>query len=341
MLPKSGVIHMKKVLAFIVLLVLLVPAYVGAVEIESGDQVTIDTQVDDDLFVTGGTITINASVNGDVFAVGGMIQVNAPIKGDLIVAGGQVVVNADVQGKIIAGCGTIEVKGRTEKVVIGSGTITIQSSAVIDKYALVAAGEVYNQGTINGDFIVAADTFKNTGTVTGEITYEEPPSYAEELKSVATIFAILWKLGFLILGLFFIKMFGRLFFTIEKEVRESAIKKGIVGLVLIIATALIIVVLAITVIGLPIAAVLALFYVMVLMVAGLFVSYTFGDWILGLAKIKTSDMAAFTLGFIILNVLFIIPYAGGLIRVVTVSLGFGALFYAIKNNWKTITAPKP
>jgi hypothetical protein len=333
---------MKKIaLVCIVLLFCVLPASVGAVEIVGGNEVVIDTPVSDDLFVSGGIVTINARVDGDVFAVGGSVEINAPITGDLIVAGGMVVINSTIGGKIIAGGGTIELKGSAEKVVAAGGGITITSAAVIEKYALVGAGTVNNAGQIKGDLIVNADEFVNTGTVGGTIDYTEAPDYEGEFRGISLILSILWKLGYLILGLVFIKWFGALFFRIEKEVRESAVKKTIVGFLFIIVAAVICVLLAITVIGLPVAAFLGMFFVMALMVAGLIVSYSLGFWILGLAKVKTNDYLVFVLGFIILTLLFMIPYAGMVIRVVTVSLGFGALIYTVKNNWKTITAPKP
>lgn len=329
----------KKMLALIALLSILVPS-VGAVEMISEDQVVIDTQIDDDLFVSGGTITIDAPINGDVFASAGIIEINAPINGDLFVAGGQISINADVAGKIIAAGGMIEIKGNVEKVMAAGGTISIGADAVVEKYVFAAGGTVNNAGTIKEDFFVATETFNNTGTVLGDIEIEEPPSREEEFMAAFSVFSILWKLGLLILGIVLIKKFGKLFFRIEEEVRESFLKKMVLGFVFIILAAVIIVLLAITIIGAPIAILLGLFFVMALMVAGLFVSYTFGDWLLTKLKVTPNELTAFIVGFIIINLLFLIPIAGFFIQIIVVSLGFGAIFYAVKDNWETITAPK-
>jgi hypothetical protein len=331
----------RMVLLCIALLFFVLPAHVGAVETRSGDQITVDAPVDDDLFAAGNTITINACIHGDLIALGGIITVNAPIRGDLLVSGGQVRVNDTVEGKIIAAGGIIELRSTAENVIIVGGATTIYSTAVIQRYAFVAGGAFDNAGEIKGDLFVSAEEFENTGTVRGSIEREErAPMLAEGLRNLGLVLSILWKLGVFVLGLVFIKWFGALFFRIEKEVRESTLKKTVLGFICIIAAAIIIVLLAIIVIGLPFAALLMMFLVIVLMVAGLFVSYTVGDWIFNKLKVNTSDMVAFTLGFIILNLLFLIPYAGFVIRVVVCSLGFGAIFYAVKNNWETITAPK-
>lgn len=327
-------------LVCIALTVLLISASVGAVEQRTGNQVVIDTPINDDLIISGGTVAINACITGDVFCAGGTISINAPIKGDLLVAGGQIAVNADVEGKIIAAGGIIDLKGKMEKLIAAGGTVTIHSTALIQKYAFAAGGTISNAGEIREDFHVATERFQNTGKVGGTVKIEKPPSFAEEFRLGLGILSILWKIGLLILGLIFIREFGALFFTIEKEVRESTIKKTVLGFIFIIVAAVLILLLAITIVGSAIAAVLGTFFVVALMVAGLIVSYTLGDWILEKLKVKSGDLAAFILGFIILCVLFIIPYAGAVIRVVVVSLGFGAISYAVKNNWKTITAPK-
>jgi hypothetical protein len=45
-----------------------------------------------------------------------------------------------------------------------------------------------------------------------------------------------------------------------------------------------------------------------------------------------SNMILFVIGFIILNVLFHIPYLGGIMALVSLSVGFGAVLYAARNR---------
>ncbi len=337
-----SVIDMKRIgIACIVLLALLLPAGVGAVEFKTNSQVTIDTQINDDLIVSGGTVIINAPVNGDIFAVGGTIEVNAPVEGDLIAAGAQITVTSTVKGKIIAVGGTIDLKGTAKKILVFGGTITIHSTAVIERYAIVSGGTVTNAGTIKEDFIVSTSRFQNTGSY-GKLTLTEPAP-AEGIEALLTfvlILNILVKIGYLILGLLFIKYFSGLFFRIEKEVRESTAKKMVMGFIFIIVTVLVVLILGITLVGIPFAILVALLFVIALMVAGLIVSYSLGNWVLNLVKVKTGDMLIFVVGFVILNVLFAIPCVGAIFQIVAVSLGFGAVYYAVRANWKSITAPK-
>jgi len=55
-----------------------------------------------------------------------------------------------------------------------------------------------------------------------------------------------------------------------------------------------------------------------------------GKWVGEQAKIKQGDLVYFIIGFVILNVLFLLPYVGGLVSLISVSLGFAALLYAAR-----------
>ena len=333
----------KSMLALVALSVVVLLPSIGAVETISEDQVVIDTPINDDLFVTGGTISINARIDGDVIAAGGTIEVNAPITGDLLAFGGQVQVNNDVGGKVIAAGGMISIKGNVEKVVAAGGTIEIASSAVVERYVFAAGGSVSNAGEIGEDLIVSTQTFSNTGTVKGTVQVEEIPTPEEEkeAKAAISVLGILWKTGFFLLGLVFIKWFGALFSTIQKEVKESWLKKLVLGFIAILVTCVLLIILLITVVGMPFAVLLALFFAIAMMMAGIIVAYDFGEWLLKLVKVEPHWIITFALGFILVNLLFLIPVAGFFIQIVVVSLGFGAIIYTVKNNWGTITAPAP
>ncbi|MDD4580722.1 MAG: hypothetical protein PHF80_08600, partial [Methanothrix sp.] len=59
-------------------------------------------------------------------------------------------------------------------------------------------------------------------------------------------------------------------------------------------------------------------------------SFSLGKWINEQTKIKQGDLACFVIGFIVLNVLTHLPMVGGLISVISMSLGFAALLYAAR-----------
>ena len=87
---------MKCIKAILVLITIVLLCSTGqALRTFSGDTISIDTAVADDIIAAGNMVSINAPVDSAIVA-GGTVNINAPVKGDVIAAGGQVYVNADV-----------------------------------------------------------------------------------------------------------------------------------------------------------------------------------------------------------------------------------------------------
>lgn len=329
---------MKRLLLVALLLVLLLP-HVQALQMLSGDQISIDSPIDDDVFAAGDTITINAPVAGLVIA-GGDIVINAPVNGDVFVAGGQIAVNSDVDGKIVAAGGEIDLKGAATNAVIAGGEVNLHPTVVISRDAVISGGTVSNAGTIVGNLTVRAESFQNTGSA-GFVDFKRAEGLREfesRLRQLSIIVHILMAVGFFILGIILLKLFPTQFFRVEEEVRESPLRNTAVGFVLIITSVILIFLLAITIVGLPVALIMGMLFIIALMLSYLFVSFAVGRKIVDALKVKTNDILIFILGFIILSLLFQLPYAGGFISIVAVSLGFGALVYAVRNNWQSLTA---
>jgi hypothetical protein len=327
---------MKRLIIISLLLILLLPN-VQALKMLSGDQVSIDSPIDDDVFAAGGTVNINAPVASAVIA-GGTIIINAPVSGDVFVAGGQILVNSDIEGKIVAAGGDIDLRGDAKNAVIAGGNVDIHSTTVISKDAVITGDDVSNAGKIMGNLTVRADNFQNTGSA-GSVDFEKSEGL-QGLQNLMNIFSILMTVGFLIIGIILLKLFPAQFFIVEEEVRKSPVKNTIVGFVLIIASVILIILLAVTIIGFPVALIMGMLFIIALMLSNLFVSFAVGRKIVDLFKVKTNDLLIFVLGFIILNLLFRIPYAGVLIGIVAISLGFGAIIYALRKNWQSITSSR-
>jgi len=324
---------MKRLIFISLLLILLLP-HVHALQMLSDDQVSIDSPIDDDVFVAGSTVTINAPVASAVIA-GGTVIINAPVSGDVFVAGGQILVNSDIDGKIVAAGGDIDLRGAAKNAVIAGGDIAIHSTTVINRDAIIGGGNVSNAGKILGNLTVRADNFQNTGSA-GSVDFKKTEGL-RGLQNLMNLFSILMTVGFLIIGIIFIKLFPTQFFIVEEEVRKSPVKNTLVGFVLIIASVIVIILLSVTIVGFPVALIMGMLFIIALMHSCLFVSFAVGRKIVDLFKVKLNNLLIFVLGFVILSLLFRIPYAGVLIVIVAISLGFGAIIYALRENWQNIT----
>ncbi|KYC44744.1 MAG: hypothetical protein APG12_01112 [Candidatus Methanofastidiosum methylothiophilum] len=350
--------NMKKMMVVLLLLALLVPSVYAAqtVKDQNGKVINIQNDVNDDLFVSGDQVTINGNINGDLFAVGGQIVVNGNVTGDAYIAGGNVTVNGNITGglilgagqatisgntgKILAACGDLAVKGKTDKIIAGAGNVKIYSTSVVNRYAYISTGVFENQGKINGELNLSAEQLIEKGSV-GSFNFQQNTfsrDFSKGIKSMITVFSVLAAIGMLVLGILFIHLFPKLFFVIEKEVEKDIPLRTVVGFLLAIASVIAITIIAITVIGFPIAAILGMFLVVALMTSGLFVSYCTGKFVTKRLNINTTDVGIFIIGFLVLTVLKLIPVLGFFVGLVVVSLGFGAIFYTLKNNWNLITA---
>ncbi len=328
---------MRWLYGLLLILILALSPSADALEQMSGDVVSVDFPVEDDLFAGGNTVYVNAPVDSAVI-VGGTVSIDAPIKEDLIVFGGEVEINADVGGKIVAAGGTIDLRGDVERnVVMAGGTVRILSPSNIGRDAAISGGDVYNGGNVTGTLWVSAGSFENAGTA-GDVKYKmwEEEEAEEKAEAFISTFSILMILGFLIVGILILKLFSRGVFAVDREMRRSPPVKALLGFGLIVASAILIVIAMISVVGIPLGLLLLTLFVAGLLLANLFVSFSLGRWIASTLNRRVGDVPAFVLGYAVLSVLFLIPYAGSVIELISMSLGFGAMASSLNETRKEV-----
>jgi len=319
--------------AIIVLLALIMLCSVGqALQAFSGDTISIDSAIADDIIAAGNMVSINAPVDSAIVA-GGTVNINAPVKGDVIAAGGQVYVNADVGGKVVAAGGNVNLGANVgTNMVAAGGQVNILPGNTIERDALIGGGQVVNAGRVNGTITVHANQFNNTGSA-GMVKFykaESPSPKRENYDTDFNIFSLLAMLGYFILGLILVRSLPGIMQAVDGEMRHSTLLKTLLGFVMIIASFIALLLVAVTVVGLPIAVISTLLFFAALMLSGTFVSFCLGKWIGEQAKIKQGDLVYFIIGFVIINVLSLLPFVGGLVSLISMSLGFAAILYAAR-----------
>jgi cytoskeletal protein CcmA (bactofilin family) len=324
---------MRFINAILVLMALVMLCSAGqALQAFSGDTVSIDSAVADDIIAAGNMVSINAPVDSAIVA-GGTVNINAPVKGDVIAAGGQVYVNADVGGKVVTAGGNVNLGGNIgTNLIVAAGQVNILPGKMVGRDALIGGGQVVNAGHVNGTITVSANQFNNTGSA-GLVKFykaEDPSPKREDYDTGFSIFSLLAMLGYFILGLILVKSVPGIFQAVDGEVRSSTLLKTLLGFVMIIASFIALLLVAATVIGLPIAVISSLLIFAALMLSGTFVSFSLGKWIGERAKIKQGDLVYFVIGFVIINVLSLLPLVGGLVSLISMSLGFAAILYAAR-----------
>ncbi|MDD1724503.1 MAG: hemagglutinin repeat-containing protein [Methanospirillum sp.] len=316
---------------------------VSAFETRSGDNIVIDKPIDDDLLASGGSLIVNAPVKSitwaggtlivnepvktNVIAAGGTIQLNAPVGTDLIAAGGNIDINGNVDGKILAAGGSVTMNGNTENIVATGGTVILGKNAVISRDARISASGYTTQATIKGNLTVEDE--RNTHSGMSFLALKEA------FNTIISLIMLLCFIGFLILGILLMKLCPGFFATVTDTGRKQILLSIGAGIIGIIGSFVLFVILLITVIGIPIALFMMLLVIAALMISTIVAGGVFGSWILEKAGKNTGLVWGFVIGFIILNILFFIPFLGFIIWLVALFLGFGAMlltFYQAMKN---------
>jgi hypothetical protein len=324
----------------LVLVPLVIPDSAFALQVISGNQISIQEPIQDEVVIFGETVYIEAPVRGAIVFANN-IYVNAPIEGDLFAAGGQVTVNADISGKIVAAGNMIDLSGKSTNAILAANNIHFDPTSVIVKDAYVAGGTVNNEGNISGKLVAMTDHLQNNGTI-GDLEITSQNSMMQDMEGWLSVFGILLVIGFGILGIILIKLLPNQFDSVRLVMNKSIIKNTVVGFLLIILFVVVIVLVAITVVGMPVSAFGVLVLIIGLILSSLMVSFALGKKILELLGRKSSgdinNISSFLIGFVILNLLYVvpIPYFGQIAQVIVISMGFGAICYTVRKSRSTV-----
>jgi hypothetical protein len=330
--------------------------------ITAGSNVNVQAEIDGDLAVAGSDVTVAAPIHGYVMAAGSDVNINGVVGNDLWAAGANVNVNAPVADNA-------RVAGRS---------ITLQPPASVGRDAYLAASSVAAHGKVERNLLVRAVEARIASEVGGSaqvrsdslkllpgavihgnlIAYGPTPP---EISSGAQVLGrveyhqegvsegwspapVLWQwlfmfLALLILGTATIALSSWWTRRIaEKMARQPgyAMLAGLAGLILI---PLICVLLAITVIGVPLAIVLFALYCVALLLSGVFVSYLVGGWLLRrLKRPETSPYARLAVGALAVAFFASLPWIGWVVQLLTLMIGLGALLLERRDSWQRLPA---
>lgn len=339
----------------------------------AGATVELREPIAGDALLAGGTVESNASIGGDATMAGGQVAVRATVGDDLYAAGGQVEVDALVAGNARIAGGRVRLAPETRidgGVAIAGGTVTAQGT--FGRYLTIAGGTVTLGGEVNGDVHVYADSLTVLpGTrIGGHLSYRTSeavtlPANIEidggvsrdgdeimggklrdrgwDLARMAGRLAWLWLAGLFAVGL--LLAFGLAKFSHQTtRVLSGEPWIGIgVGFLVLVCVPAIAAALFVTLIGIPLALIVALVYLAMVIAA-----YVIGALFLGdraLARVRPGApvtagwrLAALLVVLIGLAIVGSIPLLGSIARFAVLLLGLGGIVLAL---WGRSRAPSP
>lgn len=291
------------------------------------------------------TVVLDQHYLNDVFVAGNNIVLNGTIDGDLFAAGSYVVVNGDVRGSVRAAASVIRIEGQVGRnVMVYGDTIEISDTAQVFQDLVFGGRSVVLDGTVVGNVTGSSDTFDQTGTVYGEIEVEDIEETKPEPKPVVTPYKILklficW-LGLLALGLVVLHLFPKASRGIVERMRKGAGSSIGYGVLIIIFGPVALLILSVTLIGLPLAMVAGLLWIVLLVIAKLYVGTALGKLLLPKsATLVWPFVLGFSIVYVVTQVIGWFGWVGGLIGGVIMLGGIiwasGAIVHHIGQQCRT------
>ncbi len=356
----------------------LLPAnqVISADYIRAAEQVRVDGHITGDAFLAGGLVTVNGKIDGDLFVVGGKVTVNGEVGNSVRILGGDVVLNGPVGRNVLLVCGNCTVTKQASvsgSLLVSAGNADI-AAPVIGKGFRYFGGRLYlNSPITNEAFVVANQEFilgpsssvsgdlKYTGnnqvvvqdgaTVAGRIAYEKINKDEEfpRFFGASGAFLVFEKIkpfvefgGFLVsalLGVLFLGLFPKYFEKVAVAVSKEPVASFGWGILVILVVPVVAVLLAITIVGIPISFLLVVVTYLAFVAAQFVMAFVIGRAVL-LKKFGDRRGWAIVLGLFIFFILGLIPIIGRIIYVAVVIIGFGGMVLSYRHK-EMITLKEP
>lgn len=303
----------------------------------TGNIVTINGDVDGDLVCFGQTVVVNGSVTGDVLCAAQNLTVNGPVTGSVRSLGQLVTINGTVGRNVTVAAQSLVLGSGSH--VIGEAAVAAQSVAIngpVDRDVLASAATFELGSTIGGSLSYVSDrTFAlDRSKVKGGVTRQTPPQHKNQQQSVADR---LWSLIFWIAsGLAMTLAAVWLTPRLVRGVTNVMIKRPGAslgwGALALVAGPAILLVLAFTVVGLPLSLLAAGFWLAGVLTAELFAGVAIGLMALGRKETDQKHLAmAAMAGVPLVLILSWLPWLGFFVGLGAAAWAMGGLVLSLNN----------
>lgn len=321
----------------------------------TGETINIDGTVNGDVYAAGGRVNVNGNVNGDLLIAGGRVTIGGKVSENVRVVSGEITVTGEIGKNLTVGTGKIRLAPSARvhgTVVAGAGEVTLE--APLEKGLTAAAGLMTLSSSVNGDVEAAVTRLQMTSgaivkgdlkywsdkepvmepgaRVAGEIIAKQPieiplsafPDLAESFSLFAYISKIINFISTLVFGLILIHFFPNYPKSHLATLRQKPWTSVGIGFLVLLTVPAILVLLFLTILGIPLAFIVFMIYLVTLYAARISVILWAG--VVGLERfgITGREKAAFTLALCAYFLLGFIPIVGSLATFLVLTTGIGA-----------------
>jgi cytoskeletal protein CcmA (bactofilin family) len=319
----------------------------------AGGNVTLDGTINGDLLIAGGNVSIEGTVSQDVRAAGGQIMISGEIDRNLTVMGGNIRLseNGQIGGSIVGAGGNLVLKGPVGgDVYLGTGNLEIDNQIDGNVQAWVGRLGVSPQSVITGDLTYWSSqeaSIQEGAEITGKVTQKEPKvsglkeedvekftqQFGKQAPKIRAGFTLFKFISSLIIGLLLVKLYPNFVKRGMKQLQENPWASLGIGFAFLFLTPIVLILVMITLIGLPLAAVLGFIYGLSIYLAKFLIVLWGGNWLLKKIGNQPSPSWSMVIGLALFHLLILIPLVSFWVKLFTMLFGLGVLVNTCRQTY--------
>ena len=338
----------RRLVVFAVVSMLVVSGSVGVVAGQSTDApsgvvvVEADETVDR-IDTVAGSIVIRGTVTGDVSGVAGHVHVTegGQVDGSVETAAGAVRIDGTVTGDVATGSGHVEITDTARvggDLDLGTGYLVVDGQVGGDVRASAERIVLGQNADVGGEFRYDAASFSQdpASTVAGGVV-EDPElggDTGDEFAVPSWLGIVYGLLANLLLGVLLLAVFPSFAAGVAARVSERPLVSGGVGLLTLVAVPILLVLIAVTVVGIPLSLFGAVGFGAAIWIAVVLGQYAVGAWALGFTGLDNRWLAL-VVGLVGVALLGTVPILGAIVDLVVLLVGLGALAVSLRAQYQS------
>jgi cytoskeletal protein CcmA (bactofilin family) len=331
----------------------------------TGQTVTLAGRVMGDVYATGQSVVVTGTLDGDLIAAAQQVVVDGTVNGNVRAAGAVVTVNGHVgrsvsslaqqvnisstgrvDGSLLAAGETVGVFGQVGRgLTIGGGTLQLGGPVGGKVEAWAQTLSLGPNARIGGDLEYYSERQIDTpsGTVAGRVQYhqvERQERQAPLLNGLFDFGGLVLLIGSAILGALAIILAPRASARAVELGRQQPLQTFGVGLLVLCAVPLAVLLIAVTLVGIPIAFAVAALYWLGLLLAWPALGLVVGTEIA--RRVRRGEpmpvLGTLVIGLIVLHLVTHLPVVGGLVAFLGMAFGLGLIVQCFR-RWRRQSEP--
>jgi cytoskeletal protein CcmA (bactofilin family) len=282
---------------------------------------TIRGIVDNSVRIGAQRAYLDGQINGNLLVFASEVELSrsSVVNRDATIFGNDVSIMGNINGKLTAAGQSLYLAGKV------IGDVTLEG----DKITIAAPAEIDGNLTYECPQEIKLD---EGVTVKGKVDWKKVESAKEEKGQINWTMRLIFFVCALVTGLILIAVFNRHSKIATEQILQKPLISLGIGFIALCITPVAVLILALTLAGIPASIILLLAFAIAFYVAKIYAALAIGRMGLTLINKKSVPKQGWSLllGLIILSLLFVIPVVGGIIYFLVVFLGLGAMLLSIR-----------